>query len=600
MLKKFSPYFPLLRPVKWRFLLAVFAGIVAGAAGGFGLPFMTDKVFPLIFMSEETGERAEPEGWLVDFLEWFGLSGLTPEQFALVACLFLPGVFLVRNVASYTNVYLTNYVGMYVLEALRLRAFRRLQELPLKFHQQQREGDLLARLMNDTMQMQVVLVRVAADLVIQPATFLAAITAMLVISIKQDGIGIVWLGIASIPVCVLPIRALGKSLARRARMMQAKAGDMTGTAAENLASQPEIRAYNLEDKQVALFHEESLLLRKFHMKTVKYKSLVGPAVELIAVVGISFSIYQGAKQGIGLESFMGLIVAMYMAYEPVKKLGAINSALRQGEASLERLEYIMNANDEMPEAKNPVKIGRLSGAVSYKNVNFSYEDEPVLSNVSVEVKAGEMVALVGPSGAGKSTFVSLLPRFYEVDSGAVEVDGHDIRNLAKSDLRNQIALVSQHPLLFKGSISDNIKVGKWNASSQEVIAAAEAANAREFIEQMPAGFETQIGERGDGLSGGQRQRIAIARAFLKNAPILIFDEATSALDNESESKVRQSLMRLAAGRTTFIIAHRMSSIQGVGRILVFKDGAIVADGSRTQLLQSSALFRALQASEGDR
>ncbi len=595
-MKKFRPYFSLLAEVKGRFALAILTGLLAGAAGGLGLPLMIDQVFPMIFESKKTGGRAAPPEWLMNTLDFFGWQQPEPATIVVAACVFLPLVMAIRSFASYANTFLTNRVGLHVLEALRLRAFAKLQTLPLSFHQNHREGDLLARLMSDTTLMQVALVRVASDLIIQPATFVFAVVAMIRLSSQHDGMGVVFGALITIPICVLPIRSLGKNLARRAKKLQAKAGDMTATASENLASQQEIRAYNMEQSQVNQFETDANFFTHFNMKVVKYKAMISPSVELIATIGMTMAIYQGAKQGMALESFLGLFTAMYMAYEPIKKMGAISAALNQAEASLDRLEHILHSEDTIPEPTQPKKIGKAKGEVRFRDVNFSYDDEPVLSSIDLVVPPGQTVALVGPSGAGKSTFVSLIPRFYEVDSGALELDGFDIRDLQKHELRSQIGLVSQTPLLFTGTVAENIRIGRPGASDEEVVEAARQANALDFIEQLPEKFETLVGQRGEGLSGGQRQRVAIARAFLKDAPVLILDEATSALDNKSEEKIRESLAKLSTGKTTFLIAHRLSSIQDAERILVFDQGRIVADGSHAELMQTSALYQSLQSS----
>ena len=330
---------------------------------------------------------------------------------------------------------------------------------------------------------------------------------------------------------------------------------------------------------------------------MKYNYLISPSVEVLSVFGICLAIYLGAQKGLTLEIFTPIIMAMYFAYEPVKKLGAISASLRAAEASLERVEHILHAEDTMPDVEKPRVLDSVNGEVQFDKVQFSYGDEPILTDVDLTVKPGQTVALVGPSGAGKSTFVSLIPRFYEVNGGGVKIDGVDVRDLSKKDLRSQIALVSQQPLLFSGTISDNIAIGKPGATKQEIENAAKHAYAHDFICSLPDGYETTVGERGEGLSGGQRQRVAIARAFLKDAPILILDEATSALDTESESQIQSALRELSDGRTTFLIAHRFSSIRDAERILVFDKmpvgGQVVADGSHDELYAGSSLYKDL-------
>jgi len=325
--------------------------------------------------------------------------------------------------------------------------------------------------------------------------------------------------------------------------MQEKGGDMTATVSENLASQQEVRAYSMEDAQVEKLRVDSTELRSLQMKTIKYQYLISPSVEILSTFGICLAIYLGAQKGLTLEVFAPIIMAMYFAYEPVKKLGGLSASLRQAEASLERVEHVLKADDDMPEPTNPKLLENVQGHVGFSNVEFAYAEEPILTQINLDVTPGEVVALVGPSGAGKSTFVSLVPRFYEVNSGSLTIDGIDVRDISKRNLRDNIALVSQQPLLFRGSIAENIRIGRPSASDVEVEAAARHANAHDFISEQELGYNTAVGERGEGLSGGQRQRVAIARAFLKDAPILILDEATSALDTESESQIQAALKK---------------------------------------------------------
>lgn len=592
---RFRPYLGLLKPVRFQFVLAILAGMVAAGASTFGLPFMLEKVFPIVFPGDAE-QKAQSEEDLQKVLDFVGIELPQGATFILFACMLLPTVFFVRGLAGFINVYYVNFCGLKVLEAIRVKTYDKLQRLSLNFHHKQSEGDLLSRLLTDTNLIQNVMVRVACDLIVQPCHLVGALAYLTYASLKDSSSFFMLIALFSVPICVFPIRHFGKKLLAKSRTVQGKLGDMTSMVSENLASQREIRAYNLQDKEVAGFQKETSLFLKFQLKVVKYSYMISPVVEIIAAFGVAVAIYMGVQQGLTLQKFLPLVAALYFAYSPVKKLGKVHGTIRTGEAALVRIEEVLNSDDQIPESSNAQKIENLSGLVELKGVNFGYDDEPVLKNINVTIPAGQTVALVGRSGAGKSSFVSLIPRFYEASSGAVKVDDIDIKEIDKSSLRHQIALVSQSPLLFKGTIAENIRIGKDGATDEEVEAAAKQAIAHDFITALPKGYQTVVGERGEGLSGGQRQRVAIARAFLRDAPILIMDEATSALDAESEAMIQEELAA-SAKRTTFLIAHRFSSIRHADRILVFSNlgqgGEIIADGTHEELYQTCSHYKEL-------
>jgi ATP-binding cassette, subfamily B, bacterial MsbA len=525
-MKRFKPYFHYLKPVKAKLVIGIIAGVIGGAALSAGLPLMMDKVFPVIFANKDTGRTEEAPAWL----DW-----LAGDHVLLVACLMLPAVFLISGVCGYVSKLLLNFVGLTVLEQIRIDVFSRLQKLSLGFHGKQKGGDLVSRLMGDTLLMQQVLSKVVFDMVVLPGALLGSVSVLVYLSFKDESVFFMLIGLMTVPLCVFPIRFLVKRLATKAALMMGKQGDISATISENLASQPVVRAYMMEENQVAKLKEDTGKFLEFNMGVLKYRYLISPTVEIVSAIGVGVAIYFGSKYGLTLDKFLPLLVALYTAYDPIKKLGNLSSMMREGEAALDRLEYILDSEDEVLDSKDAQPFGLARGDVTLENCQFSYGDDVILDDVNVTVQAGETVALVGESGAGKSTFVSLIPRFFEVQSGAVKVDGINVNQILQTDLRRNIALVSQQPLLFRGTIAENILIGKPTATRDEVIEAAKNASAHEFISSLPNGYDTELGERGEGLSGGQRQRVAIARAFLKNAPILILDEATSALDNDSEA-----------------------------------------------------------------
>lgn len=550
-------------------------------------------VFPVLFNSADQGAEAK---WYVELLR-SKLTNVSQDKILLFTCIWIPIVFLVRAVSGYANSYLVNFCGLKVLEGLRIDIFDKLQSLPLAFYSKNRSGDLLSRLMNDTNMLRQVIAKVSSDLIKQPATLLASIGVLIFLSFQSKSVALAMIPLISVPICVFFIRSVGKKLSKRAKQVQAEVGNISSILTENLQAPIEIRSFNLQEQQSKGFRSRIHELLRYTMKVVKYKQLISPSIEFVGSVGLTTAIYVGVKNGMTLADFLGLSTAMYMSYDPIKKLGAIHTHFKQGEAALDRLEYILNAENTLEEEKDAQRPEVFKESLIFKNVSFAYTDEPVLKKLNLEVNAGDTVALVGESGSGKSSFVSLIPRLYDPVSGEVLLDGVNLKSVAKDSLRNLIAYVPQTSVLFAGSLADNIRLGRLEATQEEIEEAAKKAFAHDFIMEQEQGYDTYVGERGASLSGGQRQRIAIARAFLKNAPILILDEATSALDSASEAKIQEALEALVEGRTTFVIAHRFSTIRFASRILVFEKtdegGRISADGSYEELAANNQLFKKL-------
>lgn len=673
-MKIFFPYFKLLVPVKWRFILAIAAGVVYGISSGFGLPYMASKVFPLLFSSGQQGvvlavnsdelqpqtlvlgseeefnlghklykQTASgefvnlPEGTLLtakgeyvlpgsdETLSMTELSYLSGDEYIPVqpklymktmqngfepitpgeaiepdgwlvfwSVMMLPGVFLIRGLSGFTNTYQITYCGNYILETLRMNVFTKLQRLDLAFFQSHGSGDLLTRIMTESARLQQMLTSTANDLIKQPVTFIAAVTSLVYLSIQQKEFVFVLVCFAVIPAAIFPIRKLSKRMLERMRVGAKGEGHLGNCVQENLMAARDIRAFNLEEKEISKFKE---ILDDFFtmiMKMTKYRAMIHPSVEFITALGVSIAIYYSAQNGLTLEKVLPLIFALYMSYEPIKRMGMLQNQLVLGAVAVERLEEILRAEEGVKDPEQAKDLPELEGRISFSNVTFNYEaGAPALDNVSVEINSDEIVALVGPSGAGKSTFTHLISRSYEYQEGVIEFDGMDVRDYRLHDIRKNVSVVSQDPYLFNDTVANNIRLGKLDATDEEIREAARLAHCHEFIEHLPAGYDTIVGEKATRLSGGQRQRLAIARAFLKNSPIIILDEATSALDAESEQAVQGALEDLVKGRTTLIIAHRFSSIKIAHRILVFDGGDIVAQGSHEELMESSDLYRNL-------
>ena len=588
-LKKFLPYYKYLKPVWWKFVLGISFGVIFSVSSGLGLPLMAETIFPILFGSPEDA----PE-WLRLFVErWFGNN--VTGGFLILCSLALPFVMAIRAISAVGNGYFMTYAGIHVVQSLQIAVFKKIQAMPLAFFQRHKTGELMASIMGYPAQIKTVVVDMSNDLIKQPLTLLSAIGFLFYKSLTSESFFIAAIGLVSVPLVVFPIRKIGKYLAKRSLQLVAEGEDLNSTTIESVQSPLEIRAYNLEKSQTKRFVDRLEIIFRLSMKSVRSSLLISPTIEFVSACGIGLSLYLGVQSGMEQGEFFALVIALYMAYSPLKRLGSIHGQLKQLEAPLARLESILGQPDTVPEPLNPAPLPKsLRGEIEFKNVEFDYlPDKPVLHNVSVRIVAGETVALVGKSGAGKTSFVNLIPRFYDVSSGSITIDGTDIKDFRISDLRSQIGYVPQMPMLFNASIADNIRVGREGASEDDILQAARNANALEFIETLPNGFDTILSERGSSLSGGQRQRIAIARAFLKDAPILILDEATSALDNESDRLIQDALERLTKDRTTLIIAHRMGSLKNIKRRLFFNDGKLVGDGRHEELLDKSTGYRSL-------
>ena len=569
-IKRFGPYFSYLKPVRKQFALGLGFGLISAAASGAGLPFIIQYLVPLVTSDDK------------------------PQGMALILLLSsIPLAFSLRALGGFLNAYYMAYAGMHVLERLRIMVFEKIQQLPLAFFHKNNVGDLMSRVMGDTGQLQTALVKVVNSLVKEPATLVSALGFLVYLTISESEVAFMLIALATVPACVLPIRAIGTRILKKSRQAQQQAGELNNVLNENLSAVREVRAYNLETREINRFSAAVRKLFKLALKTVKYDKMLSPLIELTTAFALSFSLYVAVQRNIQPEVIAAILTALYMCYEPIKKLGGVSNTIRKAQASLDRLEYVLHTDDTVPEADNPKPLTAVTGEICFNNVTFAYDNEVALNNVNVKIEPNQAIALVGPSGAGKSTFANLVPRFYDVIEGSVTLDGVDIRELSKADLRSQIALVSQESLLFSETIANNIRLSKPDATLEEVKEAARMAHAHDFIEAFEDGYETIVGERGSRLSGGQRQRIAIARAFLKDAPIIVLDEPTSALDAESEHQIQAALEGLSKGRTVIIIAHRFSTIQHADRIFVFDDGAIIAQGTHSELYQSNPLYTSL-------
>jgi len=573
LLRRFAPYAKYLRQQRGAIIAAIVFGLVYGASSGLGVPFLIKYVFPPIFE-----ERAQALHWT--------------HVIAIAAC--IPVLFIFRGISGYLNSYYTQKAGVHILENLRLDYFEKLQFLPLSFVHRKAAGDLISRGLSDTAQLQFALTLIANDGIKQPATLIGALSALVWLAVTGHGVWIVLICLMIVPFAVIPIRYVGRQVIKRAQTLQSQLGDVTGHFSENLAAAREVRAFGLEKHEIKRFSITTNALVTSQIKITKYAQALSPAIEVLSAIGISVTLVFAYGSGVKLETFIAVVLALYFSYEPIKKIGVLNNEIKRGAAALERLEAVFQEPITIADPAEPANVARLQGTVEFSDVSFSYKsDAPALRDVCVTIPAGTICALVGPSGAGKSTFVNLVPRFYDANEGAISIDGINVKSMRLEDLRRNIAVVSQDPVLFNDTIYANLLLGRPDATREDVIRATSDAFAHDFIMSFPQGYDTKVGERGSQLSGGQKQRVALARAFLRNAPILILDEATSALDSESEAYIQQALKKLIVGKTVLIIAHRFSTIRDASLILVFERGEIVATGSHGQLYTQSPLYRNL-------
>lgn len=567
----------------------IIAGVIAAATAGFGLPFMTQYVFPIVF-----GKEAPPallEEWVKSAFD------VDDTQYALmwIAAAFIPVVMAVRGLATYANTYLLTRVGTESLMELRIKVFERLQWLSFSYHDRNTRGQLMTAVIQYTQMAQQGMVTILNELVIQPLTLIAAVGYLVFAACTSEESAMLLVNLLAAAAVIPLVRMVGKHMVKHMRKAMAGMGIITTVVEETFSAQREVRAFNLEKYRANLLQEQ---IRKYNSIIIRmnaWKQSVGPSVEIASALALSYSLYRGCSDGLTLEQFSAIAFAFYFCYEPIKHLGNIANQCKIMATGIAGINEILEAKDETPEPAQPAPMTLpVQGQVDFEHVTFAYnEEKTVLRDISVHVPAGQVVALVGPSGSGKTTFINLICRFYDVNSGCVKIDGVDVRQISRDDRTRSIGLVSQFAALFQDSIYENIRVGRPDASRDEVIAAARQARVDEFAEQKPEGYDLMLGEGGAGLSGGQRQRVSIARAFLKNAPVLILDEATSALDMKSEAAIQAELEELAKGHTTFVIAHRFSTIRMAQRILVFDEGRIVADGTHTDLYESCVLYRHL-------
>jgi len=564
---------------------ALAAGLVA--AIGEGIANLLEP-WPLKLVLDNVLRARPPRGWLDRWL--LASLGPEPRKILLFAALAALAIAIAGAVCSYIQKYFTTSTGQWVMHDLRSRLYSRMQRLSLSYHDQAQTGDLIGRVTSDIDAIQSFLSSGLLNALMNTLTLVGMVGVMFYINWRFT---LIALSVA--PLLFLVIFRYTRLIKKSSREVRKKEGEMVSVIQEVLTSIRVVKAFAREDYEQHRLEEESLETVETALRARSLKAKLAPLVEIIVAIGTSLVLWYGARMALdGTLSAGSLVIfIMYLGkmYKPMQELSKMTDAYSKAAVGYERILEVLETESDVKDAPGARRAPRFKGKIEFDDVTFCYEpDRPVLSNFSLQIEAGQSAALVGPTGAGKSSIVGLIPRFYDPTSGTIRIDGQDIRNFTQKSLREQVSLVLQETVLFHGPVWRNIAYGKPDASRAEIRRAAELANAQEFIEKMPEGYDTMIGERGVTLSGGQRQRIAIARAIIRDTPILILDEPTSGLDAASEKLVFEALDRLMEGRTSVVIAHRLATIQRADVICVIKDGAILEHGTHQELLKAHGLY----------
>lgn len=553
-----------IKPYMHRLIFAMFCTIMA-AAGNLYIPWIIKDMIDEVL--------ADKNGTM---LNWIAAS--------------IIAIFVVRGLFWYGQNYLMSYVGQSVIIDIRAAVFKKLQRLSVSFYDKNKTGTIMSYVTNDVNALQSAMVENTIEMITEGFILIGSVVAMIYLDWR-----LTLFTVCTFPVILWFMEFFGKKIRKTGGRIQECTADITSVLQESVASARVIKSFVREDYEVDRFDVENRANFRANMKNAQLMASLTPVVELVAAIGVTMIIWYGGNNVINGTITAGSLVA-FLTYavnisNPIKRLTRVIGNIQKALAAAQRVFMIIDMPEEIAESRDAKQLPEVSGKVEFQNVSFAYDDKGnVITDLSFSVKPGEVIAIVGPSGAGKSTIANLLPRFYDVNKGDIKIDGHSVREVTLDSLREQVGIVPQETMLFNGSVYNNILYGRLDATKEEIEAAAKAANAHDFIMQLTDGYETKLGDRGVNLSGGQRQRIAIARAILKNPRILILDEATSALDTESERVVQEALDRLMVGRTSFVIAHRLSTVKNADKILVLEKGNLVESGTHDELLALDGLY----------
>jgi len=551
------------RPYSVRFLISMLCMVIAGALTS-SQAVLVKPVLDDIFLAKNPAS-----------LKWLPLAVIL--------------IFLVKGVCNYIQTVLMNFIGLRIVTDLRNRLYEQIQKQSLSFFAQHPTGLLMSRITNDVASIQNAVSDVVTSIVKDSFTIVALICVIFYTDWK-----LAFIAMVIFPLTIYPISQFGRKIRKVTTSTQITMATLSSLLQETISGTRIVKAFGMEKYENKRFAGENERFFKLNMKAVSVKALSHPLMEFLGGLGIAAVIFYGGYNVLEGNStpgtFFSFLTAVLMLYEPVKRLTNVNNTINQGIAGAERVFSIVDLVPDIEDKPDAVDLPPIQRGIDIENVTFRYEKTPVLKNIRLSIKAGEVVAFVGMSGGGKTSLINLIPRFYDVSDGRVLIDGLDIRDVSMQSLRRQIAIVTQQTILFNDTVKNNIAYGSFEKRDEDIISAAKAANAHDFIMRMPNGYDTNIGELGTKISGGEKQRLSIARAILKNAPILILDEATSSLDTEAEIEVQEALDNLMKGKTTLMIAHRLSTIRNADRIIVLVNGEIVEQGDHETLMKKQGEY----------
>src|ERR1051325_3360146 len=568
----------------WLALSLAFIAVIGESLTDLLEPWQLKIVLDPVFASKRMPD------WLGGIVSYIGTDKFSILNFAVLAVIVIA---IGGAISSYFEKYLTTSVGQWVMHDLRRVLYSHIQRLSLSYHDHKRTGDLISRVTTDIDAVQNLISNVLLGMLVNVLTLLGMVVVMLYLNWAFTVIALL-----VAPALFFVVYHYTHRIKRASRAMRRQEGEVVNVLEEVLSSIRVVKAFAREDYEQKRFERESRESVERALEARNFKAKLPPIVEIIVAAGTCLVLWYGARLVLSgaLTSGELLVFLLYLGkmYKPMRELSKMTDTISKAQVGWERIREVLENETQVRDLPGAVRAPRLKGAIEFNDVSFAYDSaQPVLEDLSLKIKPGQLVALVGPTGAGKTTIVSLLPRFYETVSGQIRIDGTDIRRFKQKSLREQISFVLQETLLFRATVADNIAYGKPNASREEIVRAARLANADEFIDRMPDGYDTMIGERGLTLSGGQRQRVTIARAIIRDAPILILDEPSAGLDAESEKLVFDALGNLMEGKTSIVIAHRLATVRSADVIFVIDGGIVVEQGTHEELIAQGGLYSRL-------